>query len=245
MRIRLDLTYDGTDFFGWQKQRGKRTVAGTVEDAIKKVLGAEVVLKGASRTDRGVHALCLSVHFDVAASHIPPEKLAAALNMELPPDVKIMKSAEAPETFHARLSAKAKIYEYKILVAETPPPLFRRTHCVITPPFNPQKAADCLQYIIGTHDFTSFCYVDKTEKDKTRTITAARIINNGDEYVLEISGNGFLHNMVRIIAGTIIKIAKNAKCSPADIKRILEARDRQKAASTAPACGLYLKEIIY
>lgn len=345
MRIRLDLAYDGTEFYGWQKQRGKRTVAEVVEERLRSVLGASVTLKGASRTDRGVHALAQVAHFDIEKTHIPPANIAAALNMVLPEDVRILKSAEAGDDFHARLSAKGKTYLYKMFVSAVSHPLYCRTHHSILPPFDAEKAGECLSYIIGTYDYTSFCYADKSEKSKIRTITGAKVIagnygNNsgiiaaspyrvdtakeanggglqkcansraidnrpyeidshntcrfdvadtvransvrpcqseqensqniimseadekegrpngtnsdsahfprdGYEVIFEISGNGFLHNMVRIIAGTVIKITKNKKFSPADMKTILEARDRQKAASTAPACGLYLKEIFY
>lgn len=246
MRIRLDITYDGTDFFGWQTQSGKRTVAGVIEEHIKSVLGVAVTLKGAARTDRGVHALSQVAHFDIESTHIPPQNIAAAFNMVLAPDIKITASAEEDSDFHARLSAKGKTYLYKIFVSEIKHPLYQRTHYIVPPPFDSHKAEECLSYITGTHNFTSFCYADKEgEESKVRTISAAKITENGNEIDIEITGDGFLHNMVRIIAGTVVKITKNKKFRPEEMKTIIAACDRQKAASTAPACGLYLKEIFY
>jgi tRNA pseudouridine38-40 synthase len=242
-RIKLEIEYDGTDFFGWQKQKNKRTVAGTIEQALSGVLCQEIVLHGSGRTDVGVHAVCQTAHFD-CDTRLPAKNIAAFANGRLSKDVRLLTSRSVAADFHARKDALSKTYEYKIFLSDTDRPLLRRTHYILKPPFDAEAARECLKYLIGRQDFKSFSYVDKKQKDTVRNIISASLGQAGDEIVLEITGDGFLHNMVRIIAGTVVKIGKK-KLTPADMKRIIEAKDRQAAGITAPAQGLYLKRVEY
>jgi tRNA pseudouridine38-40 synthase len=278
-RIKLEIEYDGTDFYGWQKQKNRRTVAGVLEQALSGILGQEIALHGSGRTDVGVHAVCQAAHFDCDTA-LPVKNIAAFANGRLSKDVKLLTSCEVAADFHARKDALSKTYEYKILLSDVENPLFRRTHYILKPPFDVGAARECLKYLIGRQDFSSFSYVDKKQKDTVRNIISTRLdwvdynpvgVNNGcfdrigggvtggdkngayradlvanarNEIILEITGDGFLHNMVRIIAGTVVKIGKK-KLTPADMQRIIKARDRQAAGITAPPQGLYLKKVEY
>ena len=242
-RIQLILEYDGTNYAGWQMQKNALSVQAVVERALKKLLGADVRVTGASRTDAGVHALGQSAHFDTA-SRIPPEKYAYALNTLLPPDVRVRRSGCVPDDFHARFSARGKRYCYRVYQSAHAGAINRNTHWHVIYPLDLGKMraeADCL---VGTHDFGAFAASGSVVKDTVRTISSARVEQSGDDYTLTVEGNGFLYNMVRIIAGTLVSVG-SGKLEPGAIRRAIDRKDRLLLGVTAPAHGLTLMEVFY
>jgi tRNA pseudouridine38-40 synthase len=243
-RIKLTIAYDGTAYHGWQKQKsGAVTVQSAVEEALGKILGTAAEITGASRTDAGVHALGQVAHFD-AQSNIPPERFREALNGVLPPDVRIMKSELVPDYFNARFDAVRKTYRYLISNAETENPLERLHvhHYLGKVDAEPMKSA--ARHLLGRHDFISFMKEADPEKDTVREIYRADVAQEGNRISIEIEGNGFLYNMVRAIAGTLIEVGGGRK-KPEWVRDVIAARDRCAAGPTLPAKGLCLVEIKY
>ena len=242
-RIKLTVTYDGTDYCGWQVQPNGMTVEEILNRELSALTGEEVKVIGASRTDAGVHAEGNVAVFDTETG-IPAERIAYALNCRLPEDIVAVKSEEVPGDWHPRYQCSVKTYEYRILNREMPDPVCRRSTVHISYPLNLGDMRTAAGYLKGEHDFKSFCSPHTEVKDTVRTVHSLEVEKEGDIITVRISGNGFLYNMVRIIVGTLINVGRGA-CPPEKVKEILEARDRRKAAATAPAKGLVLKYIRY
>ena len=242
-RIRLTIAYDGTDYCGWQKQDGAPSVQETVEDAIRKLTGEPAEVIGASRTDAGVHALGQTAVFDTE-SPVPADRFVPALNSFLPDDIRITESEEVPESFHPRFDAHRKRYEYRIFIGNVCPPMrFRYVHHLREVP-DVTAMQEAASYIVGTHDFTSFCAAGAQVKTKVRTVTSIQVEKAGDEIVIAVEGDGFLYNMIRIIAGTLVN-AGLGRTKPAEIPGIITGMDRSLAGPTLPAKGLCLCKIWY
>lgn len=242
-RIKLTVAYDGTDYCGWQVQPNGMTVEEILNRELSALTGEEVKVIGASRTDAGVHAEGNVAVFDTETG-IPAERIAYALNCRLPEDIVAVKSEEVPGDWHPRYQCSVKTYEYRILNREMPDPVCRRSTVHVSYPLNLGNMRTAAGYLKGEHDFKSFCSPHTEVKDTVRTVHSLEIEKEGDIITVRISGNGFLYNMVRIIVGTLINVGRGA-CPPEKVKEILEARDRRKAAATAPAKGLVLKYIRY
>lgn len=238
--MKLTVAYDGTAYHGWQFQPGSVTIEGELNKSLSKLLREEITVIGASRTDAGVHALCNVAVFDTNAA-IPAERVAYALNQMLPEDIRIRKSEEVACDFHPRKQATCKTYEYKILNEEFPNPVERLYAHFTYVPLNKEKMQEAADYLIGEHDFASFCAAGSTAETTVRTIYNIQIEKKESLISVRITGNGFLYNMVRIIAGTLMEVGRG-RYTPSYMKEILEARDRTKAGPTAPAKGLMLVE---
>lgn len=251
--IFMTIEYDGSDFCGWQRQPNVRTVQGRLEEALSRVCGTPVKISGTSRTDAGVHALgqCASFRGEFG---IPTERIMPAANNILAGgrqalkgigDVRITSLREVGSDFHARFNACGKKYRY--VIRNLPEPdIFRRNYCYQIPqPLDVEAMREAAAYIAGTHDFKCFQAAGGEEKETTvRTVHRLRIDRRGENVEIEISGDGFLYNMVRIITGTLVEVGLG-KRAPADLEAVIAGRDRQKAGHTAPAAGLYLVEVYY
>ena len=242
-RIKLTIAYDGTNYCGWQIQPNGITIEEILNKALSKMTGEEVFVIGASRTDSGVHAMGNVAVFDTETT-IPAEKIAVALNQRLPEDIVITKSEEVPLDFHPRYCNCSKTYEYHIINTRIPIPTKRLTNYFVSYVLDIDKMRQAASYLVGEHDFVSFCNVRTDVENTVRTITDLDILTNGNEITIRITGNGFLYNMVRIIVGTLIRVGRGFY-EPEKVKEILEAKDRKAAGVTAPAHGLMLMEIKY
>ena len=244
--IKLLLAYDGTDFVGWQRQAAGVSVQGLLEDALHPILGGPVAVHGAGRTDAGVHALGQVASFTLTTS-IDATALARALNATLPPDVRILNAAEVADDFHARFSARGKVYEYRIVNAPIVLPLLRRYAWHVIPALDLvaiEKASIALR---GTHDFAAFQGAGTEVHSTERTIHRLEWrpgATPDDPLVMEVEGNGFLRYMVRNIAGTLVAIGLR-RWPAAQIDAILASRDRAVAGPTAPPQGLFLTRVLY
>lgn len=237
-RVMLVVAYDGTDYHGWQFQPGVPTIEGELNKALRELLGEEVSVIGASRTDSGVHALCNAAVFDTDTK-IPAEKLSYALNQRLPEDIKIQKSMEVVSDFHPRHCKSRKTYEYRILNCEFPiPTKIRYSHFTYVH-LDEEKMQKASDYLVGEHDFKSFCAAGAVTETTIRTIYTLSVKRQENEIIIRVCGNGFLYNMVRIIAGTLMEVGRGSY-APEKVKDILESKDRAAAGPTAPACGLTL-----
>jgi tRNA pseudouridine38-40 synthase len=247
--LKMILSYDGTEFSGWQVQPDATTVQGTLASAIGRVTGEKVLPQGSGRTDAGVHALKQVVTF-VTESSVPTENFLRALNDILPASVRVLEVAEMPAEFHARHSARAKSYHYRIHRAAICPPFVARYVWHYPYPLNENAMAEAAGLVVGEQDFTSFAAVDPErgrEGDlvsNVRTISSSSWKRCGEEFIYTVRGSGFLHHMVRNLVGTFILIGKGT-LQVQDITRILQARNRSAAGATAPARGLYLVEVEY
>ena len=242
-RVKLTIAYDGTNYCGWQVQPNGITIEEVINKALQKLTGEPILVIGASRTDSGVHAMGNVAVFDTETT-IPSERIAMALNQRLPEDIVIIKSEEVPLDFHPRYCDCSKTYEYHIINTRIPIPTKRLTNYFVSYNLNLDHMREAASYLVGEHDFVSFCNVRTDVENTVRTITALDIIENGDEITVRITGNGFLYNMVRIIVGTLIRVGRGFY-TPEKVKEILEAKDRKAAGVTAPAHGLMLMEIKY
>ena len=240
-RIGLVVAYDGTNYCGWQTQPNGITVQGVLNDTLSELLGEKIETIGASRTDAGVHALGNVAVFDTN-TRIPGEKISYALNQRLPEDIRIQNSCEVPLDFHPRYQKTVKTYEYHILNREFPLPAYRLNAHFTYRPLDIARMQEAARYLEGEHDFQSFCAAGAQVKTTVRTIYELTVEKEGDLIVIRITGNGFLYNMVRIIAGTLMKVGMG-EWEPERMTEILEGRDRKLAGPTAPAKGLTLMEI--
>lgn len=243
-RIKCTLSYDGTHFSGYQIQPGKRTVQGELERALERIHKGEAIrITASGRTDAGVHAYGQVVHFDTFLS-LSPDQWKKALNALLPDDIVIKDAQEAAPSFHARFSAKAKEYRYKVRIAQERD-VFLRNYCYHFPyPLDIGAMRRSLSLIEGTHDFTSFCSAKTDVDDRVRTIYTADMTVQDDLLEFRFIGNGFLYNMVRIIVGTILEVGQG-KRSVDSISSALAAKDRRFAGKMAPSQGLYLWKVYY
>lgn len=242
-RIMLRVAYDGTAYCGWQKQPHVVTIEGELNKAIGELTGEDIEVIGASRTDSGVHSMGNVAVFDTQ-SRIPPEKFVFALNTRLPDDIRVQESCEVKGDFHPRHCNCRKTYEYRILNRKMNIPVKRLyTHYVYVP-LDIKKMQEGAAFIEGEHDFAAFCSAGSQVKDTVRMVYKLDVVKEGEEIIIRINGNGFLYNMVRIVAGTLIKVGMG-EIAPEDIKGIIESKDRSNAGQTAPAKGLSLMEITY
>ena len=235
-RVKLTVAYDGTAYSGWQLQPHARTIEGELNRCLCELLSEEIQVIGASRTDSGVHALCNVAVFDTE-TRIPAEKISYALNQRLPEDIRIQHSCEVSADFHPRRCDSRKTYEYRILNAAFPVPT-RRLYAHFTyAPLDVERMREAAAVLVGEHDFKSFCSAASAVESTVRKILDIRIGKDGDEITIQICGTGFLYNMVRIIAGTLMEVGRGVY-PPERVGEILELRDRTAAGPTAPACGL-------
>lgn len=243
-RVRLLIAYDGTDYCGWQVQPNGITIEEVLNKKLSLITGEDIHVIGASRTDSGVHALGQIAVFDTESS-IPPERMSYALNQKLPEDIVIVRSDEVPPDWHPRYQDEViKTYEYHICNSPVPNPLKRRYSTHVSFPMDVEKMREGAKYLIGEHDFVSFCNIRTNVEDTVRTVTDITITQNGEDITIRITGNGFLYNMVRIIAGTLIRVGRGFY-TPDKVKAILEEKERTAAGVTAPANGLVLVEVKY
>ena len=251
-RVLLTVAYDGTNYHGWQLQDNGDTIEGELNKSLKKLTGTDISVIGASRTDAGVHALCNRAVFDTD-SGIAAERFAEALSTYLPEDIRVTGSVEVDADWHPRKIPTHKTYEYRLDCGRIANPLLHRYawHVPLIPDVDAMNEAG--QLLVGEHDFTSFCSVKGTTLTNVRTIynievkdvTDKNILSQGRDHreiVIRVTGNGFLYNMVRIIAGTLYEVGRG-KLTLKDVRAILEAKDRTKGAVTAPPQGLTLVEI--
>lgn len=242
-RVKLTVAYDGTNYCGWQVQPNGITVQEVLNQCLSEFTGENIETIGASRTDAGVHALGNVVVFDTEM-RMPGDKFSFALNQRLPEDIRIQKSEEVDADFHPRYVKSQKTYEYRILNCRFPIPTERFYSHFTYIPLDVDKMKEAASYLIGEHDFKSFCGTGAQAKTTVRTVKEIQIEKSGDRITIRITGEGFLYNMVRIIAGTLMDIG-GGLYSPEKMKKILEAKDRKKAGPTAPARGLTLMKIQY
>ena len=241
--IKLTIEYDGKEFGGWQKQPNKLNIQGEIERAIEEITGEKVELIASGRTDAGVHAIGQVANFKIEKD-IPIEKIPYALNSKLKKSIRIKESEEVPEKFHSRYTCKKKTYRYVINNSVQGTAIYRNLQYHFPEKLDENKMNEAAGYLIGEHDFKSFRASGTSSKSSVRTIFDAKVTREGELVIIELTGNGFLYNMVRIIAGTLIDVGIN-KINPEDIKSILEAKDRLKAGKTLPPNGLYLVNVEY
>ena len=242
--IKLTIEYDGKDFNGWQKQPDKLNIQGTIEQAIKSITGEDVELNASGRTDAGVHAIGQVANFKTN-SQIPIEKFAIAINSKLKRSIVIKKAEEVDEKFHSRLSCKKKTYRYVINNSEEGTAIYRNLETHIPQKLNIEKMKHAVKYFEGEHDFKAFKASGTSSKSSVRIIYNANVFEMADNRIyIELTGNGFLYNMVRIIAGTLIRVG-GGDGTPEQMPEILAALDRAAAGPTAPAHGLTMMGIRY
>jgi tRNA pseudouridine38-40 synthase len=247
--LKLTLAYDGHDFAGWQVQPDRATIQGTLVSVIEQLTGEKTLPQGSGRTDAGVHALAQTASVSIA-SPIPVANFARALNDVLPRTIRVLSVEEMPPDFHARRSAIAKTYRYRIYRGDTCSPFLARYVYHHPYPLDESRMLQAAALVEGEHDFTSFAAVDPEKRQEALEINNVRTIfqsawqRHGDELVYTVRGNGFLHHMVRNLVGTFLMIGKGS-LTVADVRRILELRDRSAAAATAPPSGLFLVSVEY
>ena len=237
-RVRITVAYDGTNYHGWQLQDNGITVEAELNRCLTELLGEEIQVIGASRTDSGVHALGNVAVFDTV-NRMPAKKISYALNQRLPEDIRIQKSEEVPSDWHPRHCESRKTYEYRIYRGEFPMPVKRLYSHYIYTPLDVGRMREAAAYLEGEHDFKSFCQTGAQVESTVRTIYSLWVEEQDSELVIRVCGNGFLYNMVRIIAGTLIE-AGQGKREPESVPEILGALNRGAAGPTAPARGLTL-----
>lgn len=244
INYKMVIAYDGSRYNGWQKQGNtKDTIQGKLEKVLEKLEGREVEVIGAGRTDAGVHALGQVVNVKLE-SKINEEMLLQYLNQYLPEDIALLSVKEVPMRFHSRLNATEKTYLYRIYRSEIPNPFIRKYTVTITEKLDIEKMRIAAEFLIGEHDFKSFCSLKKSKKSTIRTLYSITIEEIEEEVRISVRGNGFLYHMVRIIVGTLLEVGTGKK-KPEEIEQILEKGERQAAGKTAPAHGLFLKEVKY
>ena len=246
--LKIVLSYDGSEFSGWQVQPDATTIQGTLASAIGRITGEKVLPQGSGRTDAGVHALAQVASF-ATDSPIPTQNLVKALNDVLPSSIRVLAVTEVPPEFHARKSACAKTYRYRVYRGAICPPFLARYVWHYPYPLDEDAMQSAAAFVIGEHDFTSFAAVDPERGadevvSNVRRILASSWERAGDELVYTVRGSGFLHHMVRNLVGTFVLVGKTT-LRPAGIADILAARNRSAAGATAPASGLYLVSVEY
>lgn len=243
MKVLLTVAYDGSGYYGWQIQKDFITVQQRVEEGLSALLRRKVEVRGASRTDTGVHAMAQGVVFNEEMT-IPVERLPYAVNSFLPDDIVVTGAREVSDSFHPQYSVIDKTYEYKILNAEFRNPKLNRYTDFVRGDLDIEKMQEACQYFIGEHDFKAFCASGSTAKTTVRTIYSLEVEKTGDIICIRVKGSGFLYNMVRIIAGTLV-YAGNGKIKPCEIADIIKSGDRTRAGKTLAPNGLTLMEVHY
>ena len=243
MRFLIKFSYDGSSYAGFQSQSGKETIQEKMEEALKNINNhkkTNIVATG--RTDKGVHALCQYGHADIDVN-ITEKKLKRALNSNLPEDIHVIETRIVPDDFHARYKVIEKTYQYKINIGEYNP-LERNYVFQYNYPLNIEKMREAMRFFIGTHDFRAFVTDNKEKENCVRTVTNAKIEEEGEKVILTFTGNGFMRYQVRNMVGILIRVGQE-KISPETVEKILESKDRTKSGKTAPPEGLYLTNIRY
>jgi len=243
VNIKVVLEYDGSGFAGWQQQAHGRTVEAELKRALREITGRELKVYAAGRTDAGAHAEGQVVSFQTDG-RISPRRLVAALNAKLPADVAVLSAEEVPETFHARYSARWRRYRYRYLDRSSRPALERGRCWQVRGPLDVDAMAKAAKALVGKHDWTSYCSASEPPDARVREMRSARVSRHGDVVELELVAEGFLRGLARSIAGALAEVGRGRR-PPEWVGEVLEARDRRKAARTAPAGGLTLMEVIY
>ena len=237
-RVRITVAYDGTNYHGWQLQDNGITIEEELNRCLTELLGEEIKVIGASRTDSGVHALGNVAVFDTV-NRMPAKKISYALNQRLPEDIRIQKSEEVLPDWHPRHCESRKTYEYRIYRGEFPMPVKRLYSHFIYTPLDVGRMREAFAYLEGEHDFKSFCQTGAQVESTVRTLYSLWVEEQDSDLVIRVCGSGFLYNMVRIIAGTLIEVGQG-KREPESMLQVLSALDRSAAGPTAPANGLTL-----
>ncbi len=242
------LAYDGTAYCGFQVQPNARSIAQTFQDALEAVLGTRAGIKGCSRTDAGVHAEAFALNFHMESPlKFPIEKLPLALNAHLPQDIRVCSAAAVPEDFHARYAAHEKTYRYRIRNSNIESPFFQRYETRVLPQLNAEKMHEAAQYFVGKHDFLALCSAGSSAAangDTVRTISACSVSRTGALVDIVVRADGYLYNMVRILAGTLVEVGMGRR-TPEDIPTILQSKTRANAGQTLAAKGLCLVRVDY
>ena len=242
MRYLIKFSYDGTNYSGFQKQKGLETIEEKMEEALSKVNDKETKLTATGRTDKGVHALVQYAHADIDVK-INEKKLKRALNSNLPADIHVIETREVSDDFHARYNVKSKTYKYIINTGEYNP--LERNYCFqYNHELDVSAMKEASKYFIGKHDFRAFVTENKDKNNCIRTITSVNIKEDNEKIIITFTGDGFLRYQVRNMVGILIRVGEK-KISPESVKKILESKDRTKSGKTAPAEGLYLVNIEY
>ena len=246
MRYLMTISYDGSDFYGFQRQNNLVTIQGEIEKALHTILQEDITICASGRTDAGVHALGQVAHFDTQKEIEDLDKFKYSLNSLLPKSIDILQIEAKDDDFHARYSAKKKTYIYKIYLSKTNEPLKRKYFHICSYALDVAKMQEAIKAIIGEHDFSAFCVENPQIKSNVREIYKAYIEekDGGKELDIVLEGNGFLHNMVRSIAGTLVDIGRG-RFEVEDMKKILDSKNHQKAGKTLDGCGLYLHSVNY
>lgn len=243
MRYLLTLRFDGTNYHGWQVQQNALAVQPVVQDALERILQQRPGVSGCSRTDSGVHANMYCCHFDMERD-LDPQRLTHALNFALPKDIAVLSTRRVSQEFHARYSCTGKEYIYRFHNAPVRDPFEEGYAVHVHSPMDLERLNRAAAGYVGTHDFTTFCAARAKEGDPVRTVRRSELVRQGDTVVFSVEADGFLYNMVRIMAGTLLQVAFG-RFSPEDIPRMLAARSRSAAGPTAPARGLFLNRVFY
>jgi tRNA pseudouridine38-40 synthase len=242
--IKLTIEYDGKDFNGWQKQPNKLNIQGTIEYAIEQITGEKVELNASGRTDAGVHALGQVANFKTE-SNLPIEKFPIAINSKIKKSIRIIKAEEVDERFHSRLTCKRKTYRYVINNSQTGSAIYRNLETHIPQKLDIEKMKQAVKFFEGEHDFKAFKASGTSSKTSVRTIFRADVIDAGNDRIyIELTGNGFLYNMVRIISGTLVDVGLG-KIEPTDIPDIILEGNRERAGKTLQPNGLFLLNVEY
>ncbi|MDA3850150.1 MAG: tRNA pseudouridine(38-40) synthase TruA [Spirochaetaceae bacterium] len=243
-RIALLVSYDGTSFAGWQRQKNDPTVQQALENSLKKLTGQTINIHGSGRTDAGVHATGQVAHFDLKDSNIPTEKIHLAINSHLPREISVLKACGVDGDFHSRYDAKKRQYGYYIFNGPVLPAPYR-DHCfAVRHPLNLKTLNSIASVLTGIHDFSSFAAAGDKSESKVRELFQAHFIRRGDFLIFKIQGNAFLWKMVRSLTGTIIDLCKKDRGSQ-ELLEILKSKDRDNVGPTAPPGGLFLENVDY
>ncbi len=245
MRIYLKISYDGSKYNGFQKQPDGSAVQNVLEEVLSTFFNMEIKTQGASRTDTGVHAFAQVVTFDVEGATIPADRYDKILNQRLPESIVVIESKEVSEDFHPRYSCEKKTYIYQIYNGEYMPPIYKHYMVNVKKPLDIDRMNEGCKYLLGEHDFIGFSNKsDNNLKSTVREIYSAKVYKNENIITFEVTGNGFLYNMVRIIVGTLIEIG-DGKMEPIVIKNVIDSKNRNLASKTARPEGLVLKDIYH
>ena len=243
-KYKIIIEYDGTNFVGWQSQNNGRSVQSSLEEAIKKLTKEIVTVFGAGRTDSGVHAKGQVAHFDISKD-FKTDNIRDGINNYLRPlPITILKVTKAKDIFHARFSAKQRIYEYLIINRRMPLTFQKNLAWVVYKKLDVNKMKKAALFFKGKHDFNAFRSIDCQSSTSIKTVDHCSVVNNQESITIQVAAKSFLHSQVRIMVGTLVNVGES-KIQPSDLKKIIEMKDRNKAGVTAPAHGLYLKEVIY
>lgn len=246
VKLLLKISYLGSAYNGWQVQKDRKTVQKTMQDAVETAFGKRFPITGCSRTDSGVHAnmFCCTVEFGDIRTSIPIEKIPVILSRLLPDDISVYDACRVPDSFHPRYDATGKEYIYLIWNGAVKNPFLTERAMFYPKPLDVNLMNEAARCFLGKHNFESFMSSGSKITDTIRRIDTSRVEREGDKIMFTIAGNGFLYNMVRIMAGTLIE-AGSGKIAPNDVSEIIRACNRKKAGATAPSCGLYLNRVFY